>query len=281
MFILENKPPLIMGILNVTPDSFSDGGDFNATDAAVRHALEMVDAGADIIDIGGESTRPGAQRITADEQVSRVIPVLESLKDKLPAHVGISIDTTLARVANAALQAGAVMINDISAGEEDPELFALAAATGIPIILMHKQGMPESMQENPSYTDVVMEIRNYLLQRAGLAVAAGIEKSSIILDPGIGFGKTQRHNLQILANLPVLTGLGYPLLLGASRKTTLASICKVNSNKDLVGATCTTTAAGVFAGVSIFRVHDVKENRQAADVAYAIKQQIPKNPAAD
>ncbi|OGT77664.1 MAG: dihydropteroate synthase [Gammaproteobacteria bacterium RIFCSPLOWO2_02_FULL_56_15] len=273
MEIVPDCAPQIMGILNITPDSFSDGGDFIEPSQAVEHALGMERDGADIIDIGGESTRPGASRVTTAEQLRRVLPVIAALRSRLKEQTCISIDTTRAEVAERAIMAGVTMINDISAGEEDPSLFTLAAEKQASIVLMHKQGIPASMQENPDYADLIREIRSYLLDRAALAIEAGVSADRIILDPGIGFGKTVQHNLQLLANLADFTSMGFPLLLGASRKTTLAVICGVEDKKDLVGATCATTAAGVLAGVRILRVHDVKENRQAADVAWAIRQQ--------
>jgi dihydropteroate synthase len=266
-----DSPPRIIGILNITPDSFSDGGIFLEPKRAVEHALAMEAAGADVIDIGGESTRPGARRIPEPEQLRRVLPVIRALRERLKPGTGISIDTTLSGVAEQACAAGATILNDISAGEDDPEMFHVAAKQKIPIVLMHKQGVPGSMQERPEYGDVVTDIRNYLLERAQLAIRRGVSPDRIILDPGIGFGKTLHHNLQILANLSTFTQSGYPILLGASRKASLAQICAIEDRKELVGATCATTALGVFAGVGLFRVHDVKENRQAAAVAWAIK----------
>lgn len=261
--------PMIMGILNVTADSFSDGGLYNDVDSAVSHGLEMIDEGADIIDVGGESTRPGSERVAADVQISRIVPVISGLKSRSDDII-ISVDTTLAGVAEAALDAGAAIINDVSAGRDDENLFTLAADRNAPIILMHMQGTPATMQDDPRYENVVEEIRAFLLERAGLAVAAGVAKDNIILDPGIGFGKTRQHNLEILANLHRFTDAGYAVLLGASRKRFMGSICAVENHGELVGATCATTTLGVEAGVKIFRVHDVKENRQAADVAFAV-----------
>ena len=269
--LLQSDKPIIMGILNVTVDSFSDGGRFLDADAAVRHAAVMAEQGADIIDVGGESTRPGAQRVTAAGQKDRVLPVIESLRDTLPEGVLISIDTTLAEVADAALQAGAAMINDISGGRDDVDILRLAADRDVPLILMHMQGTPETMQEAPVYEDVVEDIRAFLLQRAQVAEKAGVGHGQIILDPGIGFGKTRQHNLALLASLPRFVDTGYPVLLGTSRKRFMGSICHSDDVTGLVGATCATTALGVMAGVRMFRVHDVLPNRQAADVAWAIK----------
>jgi dihydropteroate synthase len=259
-----------MGILNVTPDSFSDGGKYQNIEAAVQHALQMAKEGADIIDVGGESTRPGSERISAEEQKQRVLGIIRELKKRLPDKISISIDTTLAEVAGAALEAGASIINDISAGRDDPEILNLAAQKQCPYILMHMQGQPGTMQNNPTYTDVVEEIRLFLLERAGVAINAGIKKENIIIDPGIGFGKTKEHNLQLMANLQRFVDTGFPVLLGASRKRFMGSICAGATADQLIGATCATTALAVAAGVKIIRVHDVKENRQAADVAWAI-----------
>ncbi len=260
-----------MGILNLTPDSFSDGGRFAGPDVAVGHAVDMVNDGADIIDIGGESTRPGSERISARDQKERVIPILKSIRKAIPDQILISIDTTLSEVANAAVDAGASIINDISAGRDDDGILELSAERNVPIILMHMQGMPSTMQVEPHYHNVVEEIREFLLERAHVAEGVGVSKENIIIDPGIGFGKTRQHNLELMANLDRFTDTGYPVLLGASRKRFMGSICKVEQFNELVGATCATTAIGARAGVKIFRVHDVKENRQALDVALAIQ----------
>ncbi len=266
-----------MGVLNTTPDSFSDGGAYLDPAAATVRAAAMLDQGADIIDIGGESTRPGAARITADEQIARTQPVVAAVRrliDERNLHAAISIDTTLAPVAQAALDAGADIINDISAGRDDPAIFSLAARKGVPIILMHMLGEPATMQQNPTYADVLAEVRDFLLQRAQTAQEAGIPESQIVLDPGIGFGKTLEHNLTLLANLHTLVDTGYPILLGASRKRFLRTIGQLGDTPDpraLAVATSATTVVGVQAGVRLFRVHDVAENRLAAQVAYAIR----------
>jgi len=268
---VEEQRPIIMGILNITPDSFSDGGDYFNEDRAIKHALEMVNAGARILDIGGESTSPGSQRVSTEKQLARVLPALERLQEILPQHIQISIDTTLSEVAEAAVEAGAEIINDISAGEDDPEMFDLAASNKTPLILMHKQGSPKMMQTNPAYVNVVEEVKEYLLQRVSIAIAKGVDKNKIILDPGFGFGKTLQHNLQLMAGLEKFVKTGYEVLLGTSRKTFLSKLCNTEIRKDLLGATCATTVMGVEAGVKIFRVHDVKENRQAADLAFILK----------
>lgn len=264
-------PPQIMGILNVTPDSFSDGGRFSDLDAAMRQAEAMVAEGADLIDIGGESTRPGSDSVPADEQIRRVVPVIRLIHEQYP-QLTISIDTTLATVAEAAVSAGAAIVNDVSAGGGDPNMLAFVAEAGVPIILMHSQGTPKTMQDNPFYADVIGEVEAALLKRIDAALAAGIRSENIAIDPGIGFGKRKQDNLDLLANLPRLVDLGYPVLLGTSRKRFMGSICNVSEPSELVTATAVTTALGVMAGVALFRVHDVKANRQAADVAWAIKQ---------
>ena len=262
---------MLMGVLNVTPDSFSDGGLHLDLDAAVAHAREMADLGTDIIDIGGESTRPGADRVPIEEQLKRVIPVLRQLQQELPAELPISVDTTSTLVAGAALEQGAAIVNDISAGRDDPGMFSLVAEAGIPYVIMHMQGTPRTMQDAPRYDDVVAEIRSFLLERAAAAEAAGVRQENLVIDPGIGFGKSKRDNLDIIVNLDSFTATGYKVMLGASRKRFMGSICDIKSYSELVGATCATTTIGVFAGVSILRVHDIKENRQALDVAWALR----------
>ena len=262
--------PMIMGILNVTPDSFSDGGQFNKTEHAISHAIEMYQQGAAIIDVGGESTRPGAKEISTDEQIRRIIPVIEGIR-KLNTDVIISVDTTDIVVAKTALQAGANWINDISAGEASDTMLMLAAEHNIPIILMHRLGKSDRMQKKPEYADVCAEVKRYLQDRVDVALKAGVEKANIILDPGIGFGKTTLHNLQLLANLESFTDMEYPILLGTSRKRFLGEITHQNDPERRAAATCATTALGVKAGVQIFRVHDVLENKNAMDVAWSIK----------
>jgi len=266
--------PLIMGILNVTPDSFSDGGQYNNLEQAVNRGLQMIEQGADIIDIGGESTRPGAAIVSMAEQMSRIVPVIKSLRSK--TKVLLSVDTTDVTVAKAALDVGANWINDVSAGEdaqtsEDPEpMFSLSAKMNVPIVLMHRQGKSATMQDAPVYDDVCLEVKEYLLERARLAERVGVSKSNIILDPGIGFGKLLEHNLALLSDMTSLASLGYSILLGTSRKRFIGEICKEDNPKKRIAGTCATTALGVAAGVQIFRVHDVIENRQAADITWEI-----------
>jgi len=269
--------PRIMGILNVTPDSFSDGGRWHNMDQAVQHGINMARQGADIIDIGGESSRPGAERVPAEEQCRRILPVIEKLHSTLAAdqpEVAISVDTTLSAVAESAMEAGATILNDISAGREDPATLATAARHRAVVILMHMQGSPATMQHQPRYADVVTDVVDFLVRRAAQAESEGVDAAQIILDPGIGFGKTRKHNLLLLQSLPRIVRCGFPVLLGTSRKRFMGSICtygdRVPSPQELVDATCATTALGVASGAALFRVHDVLANRRAADVAAAI-----------
>ena len=269
---LYTDNPLIMGILNVTPDSFSDGGKFSSLDETIQQVELMLSEGVDIIDIGGESTRPGSDSVTAQEQIQRVIPVIQAIRQQLADDVLISIDTTLSEVAKAALDVGANIINDVSGGRVDPSILTLAAQTGVPIILMHSLATPKTMQDNPYYIDVVMEVLEALKESIEAALKAGVKKEAITIDPGIGFGKRKQDNIDLLANLDAMVALGFPVLLGTSRKRFMGAICDVSEPSELVTATAVTTALGVMAGVQMFRVHDVKENRQAVDVAWAIKQ---------
>ena len=271
MSVLHSTRPLMMGILNVTPDSFSDGGLFSNTEDAVVQADKLIAEGADILDIGGESTRPGSDPVSAEQQIQRVVPVISAIRQCHPT-IAISIDTTLSQVAEAALDAGASIINDVSGGVADPAILTLAARRQAPIILMHMQGTPKTMQDNPHYADVVAEVITALQQRIAAALASGVKPDQIAIDPGIGFGKRKQDNLDLLAHLQQLLALGYPVLLGTSRKRFMGSICNVSNPQELVTATAVTTALGVMAGVRLFRVHDVLANRQAADVAWAIQQ---------
>lgn len=268
--LLRVSRPLIMGILNATPDSFSDGGLFADPERAAARALDMVAQGADMIDVGGESTRPGSSPVAAAEQIARVVPTIAKLRAALP-DLPISVDTSRAEVAAAALDAGADFVNDVSAGRDDPAMLPLVAARGVPIVLMHMQGTPATMQDNPQYGDVVAETLAFLLERAAAAQALGIPKDRLVLDPGIGFGKRKDDNLRLLAHLGRFAATGYTILLGASRKRFMGAVCAETRPEALVAATAATTALGVMAGIGWFRVHDVRENRQAADVAYAVK----------
>lgn len=265
--------PLVVGVLNVTPDSFSDGGRYTGLVNAIAHARLMLHEGASIIDIGGESTRPGALPVPDTEQLARVLPVIGALRRELPTSgFAISVDTRSASVAAAALDAGADIVNDVSAAS-DPRMLDIVAAGRAGIVLMHMQGSPETMQLAPSYQDVTAEVTDFLLARADAALRAGIPRERILLDPGIGFGKTRRHNLSLLRELPRFVGLGFPVLLGTSRKRFMGAICRETTPQELIGATCATTALGTAAGVRAFRVHDVKPNRQALEVAWAIRQE--------
>ena len=273
--IPDSDRPLLVGILNVTPDSFSNDGEHFQTDLAIEHALLMVEQGADIIDIGGESTRPGAGRVSPEEQLERVIPVIEGLRKHANQIVPISIDSTSSRVVKAAFDAGASIINDVSAGMDDEQVLHFAASVNAPLILMHMQGQPKNMQDSPHYENVVEEVFSFLVSRAKAAESAGVKADNIFLDPGIGFGKTKQNNLDLIANLQRLSETGYGVFLGASRKRFMGSICDIEKYSELVGATCATTALAVMAGVRMIRVHDIKENRQALDVAFALKQSMP------
>ena len=262
---------LIMGILNVTPDSFSDGGRHNTLEAALIQVEKMLADGADMIDIGGESTRPKSISVSSGEQIARVIPVIKAIRAQVSKEVLISVDTRLSTVAKAALEAGANIINDVTGGRDDPKILTVAAQADCPIVLMHMQGTPETMQDNPYYDHVVAEVIASLQSSVNKALAAGVKKENIVLDPGIGFGKRAQDNLTLLAHLNQLVGMDFPILLGTSRKRFMGALCNVTEPCELITATAATTALGVMAGVQLFRVHDVKENRQAADVAWAIK----------
>jgi dihydropteroate synthase len=267
-FILElGGRTLVMGIVNVTPDSFSDGGEFFDFDTAREHALSMTAAGADIIDIGGESTRPGAEPLSQEEEERRTIPLIESLVGEL--EVPISIDTYKSAVAEKALDAGAAIVNDISALRLDEELGTLVADRGVPIILMHMQGMPRNMQENPVYDDVVADISRFLLERAGYAEEQGIDPASVMIDPGIGFGKTVGHNLEIVRRLEEFRSLGYPLVLGTSRKRFIGSVTGCEVTERMMG-TAATVAFAIARGVDIVRVHDVPEMVEVVKMADAV-----------
>lgn len=258
---------IVMGILNVTPDSFSDGGRFIDVDAAVARGVEMAQQGAAIIDIGPESTRPGSEAVPADEQIIRAVPVIEALSEKI--DIPISIDTRIPKVALAAIEAGASMINDITA-LGDGDMATLAAGKQVPVVLMHMQGTPQTMQADPHYEDVVTEVANFLLERAKVAEAAGVPKERIFIDPGIGFGKTTEHNLLLLNHLDRLCGLGYRVLLGASRKRFIGRITGKDNPADRIFGTAATTAIAVARGASIIRVHDVAEAVDVVKVANAV-----------
>jgi dihydropteroate synthase len=253
--------PRLMGILNVTPDSFSDGGRFLGAEAAVAQARAMAE-GAEIIDIGGESTRPGAAEVPVDEEIGRTVPVVRVLRAGGLA-APMSIDTRKAAVAQAALEAGASIVNDVSAFDFDPQLGPLVAKAGVPVVLMHAQGLPGTMQDDPRYGDVLLDVYDALAVRLARAEALGIDRDRIVLDPGIGFGKTQEHNLALLRGLSLLHGLGCALLLGTSRKRFIGVIGRAEVPGARAPGSIATALAGVAQGVQITRVHDVAETRQA------------------
>ena len=259
---------LIMGILNLTPDSFYDGGRRLDPAKAIADGVAMASGGADIIDIGGESTRPGARPVSEDEELGRVLPVVSGLRREV--GVPISIDTYKSKIAGAALEAGADIVNDISALRFDPAMTSLVAAEKVPVVLMHMQGTPRTMQVEPQYDDVAREVRDFLAMQLYDAMDAGIAPEAIILDPGIGFGKTLEHNLQLLRGLPMIAALAQPLLVGVSRKTFIGKILKLDPDERLEGSLAAAVAA-VLGGANILRVHDVPETCKAMQVADAIR----------
>jgi dihydropteroate synthase len=257
-----------MGIVNVTPDSFSDGGRCFETDAAIAHARGLIEAGADMLDIGGESTRPGAKPLPASEEAARVIPVIEALAG---CGVPLSIDTMKPAVARLAVAAGATMWNDVTALRFEAGAPATAADLGCQLVLMHMQGAPATMQDDPRYDDVTAEVAAFLAERAAIAEDAGVAREAIWLDPGIGFGKTAAHNLALLRGLPALVALGYPVVLGASRKGFIRFLDPAaTSPADRLGASLALALAGARAGVAMVRVHDVRETVQALTVEAAL-----------
>lgn len=263
-----NGRSLVMGILNVTPDSFSDGGRFVNLGDAVRHAQEMIRDGADIIDIGGESTRPGSDPVPAGEQIRRTQSVIAAIRKAHP-NAGISIDTQSAEVASAAIDAGATMVNDVSALRSDADMAYRVADAGVYVVLMHMQGTPRTMQQNPHYDDVVGEIEAFLNARIEFAASSGIRRERIIIDPGIGFGKTVEHNLQILASLERFTAIG-SVLLGTSRKSLFGKLLGIDRVDERLVPTIATHTIALLAGVRILRVHDVKAARQTVDLCAAL-----------
>jgi dihydropteroate synthase len=270
-FSLHLQFPAVMGIVNVTPDSFSDGGQFFAADAALEQALTLVREGASIVDIGGESTRPGSELVSLDEELRRVLPVVEALAGSV--GVPISVDTMKAEVARRSLAAGAALLNDVSALRYDDEMAGVVAESGCPVCLMHMQGMPKTMQDDPRYDDVVDEVMAFLEERMAFALARGVREEQIMLDPGIGFGKTVAHNLALLDGLGRFAALGRPVLLGASRKRFLGAILGAEPSGRTIG-TVATTVIGYLAGAHVFRVHDVKPNFEALRVALAVREGV-------
>ena len=260
---------LVMGVLNVTPDSFSDGGKFLDVEKAIEHAAKMERDGADLIDVGAESTRPGSEGISAEDELQRVIPVLRALRNAV--KIPVSIDTRKLEVAEAALDAGAEMINDISGLKSDARIAALAAERGVPLILMHLRGEPRTMQKGPFARDVVLDVSRGLRESVAKARKAGVAKSQIVLDPGIGFGKSHAQNYELLQKLPQLAALGYPLLVGTSRKgflgATLARESKSARTDERIWGTAGTVTVSILGGAHIVRVHDVAEMAQVSRVA--------------
>ena len=264
-FQLDLSKPRVMGIVNVTPDSFSDGGKFNTTEKAIEHALQLVEEGAEILDIGGESTRPGASPVPLDEELKRVIPVIEGLRG---VGVPLSIDTYKPQVMQAAITAGADIVNDVCALRE-PQALEIVAASQVGVCLMHMQGRPQTMQADPQYDDVVSEVRKFLKDRLNAAEQAGIVRSRIVLDPGFGFGKRTAHNLTLLNHLNDIQALGLPLLIGLSRKSVLGQV--VGSSVDeRVHASIAASVVSVMKGANIVRVHDVKPTVDALKIVQAV-----------
>ena len=262
------RSPLIMGIVNVTPDSFSDGGQHATSEAAVAHALSLAAEGADILDIGGESTRPGAPAVSESEELARVIPVIEELAGK--TETALSIDTQKPVVAEAAISAGAVIVNDIAANRTEPQMWKIVAATRAGYVAMHMQGTPQTMQDRPEYTEVVAEVRAFFEERLERFKKAGLNAEQVMFDPGIGFGKTVEHNLALLTGLERFTNMKRPLLVGASRKSFIGRLTEAAVEDRLAGSlACACRAAE--AGAAVIRVHDVKETNQALQTWNAIR----------
>jgi dihydropteroate synthase len=262
------QAPLLMGVLNLTPDSFSDGGLHRDLDSTVMLGLEMVARGATLVDVGGESTRPGAEPVYELEELKRVMPVIQALARSLPGRV--SVDTYKARVAAEALAVGAFMVNDVSALRMDREMVAVVRDADCPVVLMHMLGSPRTMQEEPVYRDVVGDVYAFFLERLNWAVDNGVKEENLLIDPGIGFGKTTTHNLELLRNLEAFRSLGRPIVVGVSRKRFLGEILGIETPRDRDLATAATTAMVVLSGAHVVRVHEIAQNRQAADIARAV-----------
>jgi dihydropteroate synthase len=266
--LVLGRRTLVMGVLNVTPDSFSDGGLFHAVDAAVARALEMESAGADIVDIGGESTRPGSERVPATDQLDRILPVLGKLRGRL--KIPISVDTSDAEVAEAAIAAGAEILNDVTALRGDSRLAKVAARQKLPIILMHMHGEPRTMQKKPFARNAVSDVASVLRRSVTLATRAGITKSQIVLDPGIGFGKSYAQDYELIARLPEIARLGFPLLVGTSRKKFIGRVLGGSPVTQRLYGTAATVTASILGGAHIVRVHDVAAMVQVARVSDAV-----------
>jgi dihydropteroate synthase len=256
----------IMGILNVTPDSFSDGGEWFAYEKAVEHARALVAEGADILDVGGESTRPGAGPVALEEELRRVVPVVRAMRD---SGAQISVDTMKLAVAQAAVEAGATYVNDVTAFRHEPELAAFVADHGCDCCLMHMLGEPRTMQDDPRYDDVVADVSAFLEERAAFAVGEGVREERIMVDPGIGFGKTLAHNLELLRRLDEIVAIGFPVVIGTSRKSFLGRLTGRDDPHERVAATLATTVLALERGATVFRVHDVAPTRDAIAVATA------------
>ena len=265
--LLQKSTPIIMGILNVTPDSFSDGGQFTRVEVAVRHALEMVDEGAEIIDVGGESTRPGAADVSVEDEIQRVVPIIKSIRQQ--SNVCISIDTSKPEVMRAAIEAGANLINDVN-GLRAPGALELCAELAVPVCIMHMQGEPRTMQTDPQYVDVVEDIIGFLADRIESCVNAGMDRENIIVDPGFGFGKSLQHNLQLLDSLDEFQQLGVPVLVGISRKSMLGAILEEPDAEKRLHASVAAVVLTWTKGAKIFRVHDVKPTADALKVCVAV-----------
>ena len=263
----KKKQSLIMGILNVTPDSFSDGGKYLEKNTAINHALEMIDEGADIIDIGGESTRPFSDPVSLKEEISRVVPVIEGIRKE--SDVCISIDTTKSQVATEALNSGASVINDVSAMEVDPLMVDVALKFDCPLIIMHMKGTPKNMQDDPQYESLISDIKDYLFDRIDFIISKGINPKKIVIDPGIGFGKTVENNFEIIKNLNHFTTMNFPVLLGASRKSFIGISLNL-PEKDRLEGSLAANIIGLQNGAKIFRVHDVAETNKALIIANKI-----------
>lgn len=258
-----------MGVVNVTPDSFSDGGDFADASAAAEQATRLAKQGADIIDIGGQSTRPGSAGVSQEQELGRVLPVADALGPDFP--VPLSVDTSKAPVARACLERGFSVVNDVTAGRSDPQTLSVAAEFGAYVVLMHMQGSPRTMQEAPTYSDVVEDVATFLAGRAEAAESAGVPRGRVLLDPGIGFGKTLEHNLALLRSVPRLKELGYPLVLGASRKSLFKGLLGIDDPKSRDRATADVTAVLAFLGADVIRVHEVPRNLEAARLGEALR----------
>jgi dihydropteroate synthase len=268
--LIQVPDPVLMGILNVTPDSFSDGGEFFGVKPAIVQAEKMLDEGAHIIDLGGESTRPGSDPVSPEEELRRVLPVVRGILESRP-ETKISIDTYRASTAEAALDAGARVVNDVTALRGDSRMAGLVAERGCPVVLMHMLGEPKSMQRDPRYDDVVREVRDFLVGRVEYAISAGVREENVILDPGIGFGKILRHNLELLNGLNVFVELGFSVLVGASRKSFLGKILGSDATGDRLFGTVATNVIAYERGATLFRVHDIRANKEALEVAAAVR----------